>query len=453
MATLATLRHQLRAVREGLFWELDGCKTARELWGWQNRIAEAIRSAETAHSNEESKRAAKHHLNLLRELGDAAAWRLLHPHAIRQLAKCAGPHPPKLTSQGAHTEFCLRVCEKIAESDTYSLVSDLTHDLGLGDVVVADDAEAPTLIECKAGTPHAMDLVRGRSGRQYSRMRGTAEYMRKGHAQVHGEDEPRRCLDVPGPTSYIWETLQRVGDEALARGSAVQEVEAGRVLIVTTRNVTLGDALDQHPVTLPALARFHYTPEVGVSQLFIERDAPLMPPPAAWEVSPELQLAAFEGDLVVTQLLDPAALERGVSQADVHLKAVSVDGTTHFTLSANGVEALATQRHLHLLKYHFWTMESVCDALRHAAANLQKTVDDLQSEPVASRGRPVLLQTEEDIEALISDFKNYPKDTQFVFAPELRERLDRERGRPPEREPEAPGAIFLYERNARRTSD
>src|SRR6185312_15874807 len=91
------------------------------------------------------------HIHLLRCCGDSLVWRLLHPHAIRQLSKNQ-PRRPTLANQGTAFDWTLAKAREVAEAGRPVLVADLTHCIRIGDLVVATDPERPELVECKLST-------------------------------------------------------------------------------------------------------------------------------------------------------------------------------------------------------------------------------------------------------------------------------------------------------------
>jgi len=172
---------ELRIHREELLDLLDGIDGIDALWAFQRRLVDEIIAAEPiAHADRKSPE--RQHLKLLRLFGDALAWLLLHPYAIRQLAKNAGP-PPALYNQ---TGFgaTRSIAEQICAGGEPALVADITNCVRISDVIACGDRERPRLIE-SGGHPRFAD--RGRKGRQKRRAKAIEDLLNDGEAVLLGD--------------------------------------------------------------------------------------------------------------------------------------------------------------------------------------------------------------------------------------------------------------------------
>ena len=307
---MQSLQHRRRSLSTKLF-ALGEHPASRATATFQRDLAAEILWAERAQAvaPREERSAYRDHIRLLRAHGDALAWLLLHPHAIRQFRK-GGIRGQALASQGDAVEAVLGIAEEIATDGVIALVTDVTADLRLGDIIVVDDPEAPSIIECKNKLPPDGSLLLGRKGRQAARIQGTAEYLDKGIADLHDEPMTRRVFESSRPQEPRWQDIREATDRALnERRGHIRTLEPGVVMWVRYAD-------EDPPAQLAeALAGFRSL-RIGAHVRFLEDDAPLMPPPLAWPVSEDARWHLTEGDLCVVILLDverfaDIATERG----------------------------------------------------------------------------------------------------------------------------------------------
>jgi hypothetical protein len=193
---------ELRSERDRLLTEFAAVATTAELLDFQLQLAAAIELSEPRAFREKN-RDAKEHLRLLRLLGDGLARRLLHPHAIRQLAKNPAP-PPALGSQGDGFRQTLEAAREIAGREHPVLISDLTHCLTVGDLVICDDPERPSIVECGG---HEKFLHKGRKGRQLRRAQAIIDLLKDGTAVLPGNDLPTRVLEIKTASDRTWSVV------------------------------------------------------------------------------------------------------------------------------------------------------------------------------------------------------------------------------------------------------
>jgi hypothetical protein len=128
-----------------LFDSLRAVAGLTDVVRFQHQLTSAILEGEShkrdAGKDKEKRALFAYHLHACRTYGDALAWRYLHPHAIRQLAKNQG-RPPHLGGQLASVAAALEVVEGAAKHGFPAIVSDLTHCLRIGDVIVVAESGA-----------------------------------------------------------------------------------------------------------------------------------------------------------------------------------------------------------------------------------------------------------------------------------------------------------------------
>lgn len=172
--------------RGELLFRLEKASSASELAEFQVLLRDAIVRIEETRRNANPQRRfeLKEPLIRLRFLGHSLAWRLLHPHAIRNLAKNDG-QPPTLHDQSPEMEKCIATIHWLSSKGILAIAADLTHCLRIGDVVIVRDPETPDIVEFKATRRDERYRHQGRAGRQLHRMTKTIEYLYRGPSTGH----------------------------------------------------------------------------------------------------------------------------------------------------------------------------------------------------------------------------------------------------------------------------
>lgn len=306
---------ELRQHRAELVRDLHSIDSADSLLQFQLRLADSIRITERArlaNDNED----LSWHLHLLRVIGDSLAWKYLHPHVIRQLAKNPGRHP-HIESQGKAFAFTLEATSRLAQEGMPVLISDLTHCLRIADIVIAADPEVPSLIECKSSGAGPVNRLRGRARRQYSRMKGTLDYLRTGRAKIFGEVQERVVVEVRVKSEHNWAIVDAVTTEALRSG-------VGSMLV--SPNEFIFAYRDTGEVIIPnEIRETTFDPSgmmVAAHTRPIEEAWSSVPPPLAWKINGEARVALFEGDVTIVHLFNPNAL---VGRSSSRARIVAVD--------------------------------------------------------------------------------------------------------------------------------
>jgi len=214
-----TISEQLLRERRRLLDEWDAVDSARKLLEIQEGIAEQIRDAERAIKDGSRDRdALVHHISQLRLYADGLAWRILHSHVIRQLAKNARG-ALSLIEQGEAFENVLRSARRyVEESGLPVLIADITNIIRIGDLILVPDPELPQILECKTRLPDPRHWMQGRIGRQISRALGTLRYLSGKPTKVHGEDHIRLVVESEHEADRNWEAVRTCVAAALDRG-------------------------------------------------------------------------------------------------------------------------------------------------------------------------------------------------------------------------------------------
>jgi hypothetical protein len=150
---------QFEGVRERLLIQLDTVDSPESSAAFQRALADELRAAEADGSPN-----SRWHRHLLRLMGDALARKMLSIHTLSELARDMRP-APSLSAQGSDFDFVLDAAEAFAHGGIPSVVSDLTHLVGVGDIVTANGGDAISIIECKNRPMPDHLVLRGRHWR------------------------------------------------------------------------------------------------------------------------------------------------------------------------------------------------------------------------------------------------------------------------------------------------
>jgi hypothetical protein len=306
-------------------------------------------------------------------MGDALAWKVLTRHTIRELARDR-QRPPSLTGQGADFDFVLEVAEQIARDGVLPIVCDLTHLLGVGDIVVAT-AGAISIIECKNTQLPAGWNPRGRHLRQLQRQARASGYLARGHAPA-GEQtrisidvaEPRRCDEE------LRDCVERA--RSSERGYAVAELgERDFLLAKWDRGLALEDSM-------PRIDHEDWQYSAGGgSATATDNPGPFTANPFDLPLPADARLAIVEGDLLLFRMVDLAPLcwhdQAGGTSVEIHKKG----GGPHLSAQLGGRTLQLSDRFIDQIMLDFRT---VADTQAQIKAMLSATAE-LGSLPLPER--------------------------------------------------------------------
>ncbi len=381
-----TIEADLRALRRELFDTMQEIRSVQELYEFQVELAKHILASEQA-TRGGNRDAHKAHIHLLRRLGDGLAWMLLHPHTIRQLAKNPSA-PPSLKSQAQGFEGTLRAAAEYTDTGVPVLVCDITNHLTIGDLVLCFHPELPGLVECKTRfLPQT--AMRGRTGRQISRMMGTHKYLKTGRAKVYGEPEPRLTIQVDSEANHSFGAVGTAVRAALRAGVGVTAQSDHDVVWAVADQE---DTPVVPPEVLDLRTRFE-EPCIACHARAVDDPDLLVAPPVAWPIDPDAQFALLETDVLLFHLVDVAHFAAVVTQhgrvARVESARKGSDEYEHtFIVETDGKYHTFTSNPLLDVLYGYQTIESTVQIMTEAASKVN-SIDVLHaSEPPDNTARP-----------------------------------------------------------------
>jgi hypothetical protein len=276
---------KLRDRRLALFDQLEGMASAADLLNLQLALAEEIKLAEAAISGDRDSPEYDHR-QLLRMLGDAIAWQCLDPYTIRQLHHRAGA-PPNLSNQSSF-EQTLEAAQDLTKRGTPTVICDLTHCLGTGDIIGVT-SERPLFVE--VGNPRFTGTPRKR--RQAKRANAAIQQLNTGEADWPDRQLPTRTVELSSPREHVYDALQGVILAALDEEQASEAPNSDQMVFACRA----GSVFDTSP--LDDLGVDPKQVAFAVTALHERLPNPRIAPPHVWPINAECRRAVIESDVIV----------------------------------------------------------------------------------------------------------------------------------------------------------
>ena len=368
-------------VRAQLFRRLVESTGPEDWLRLQYRVAAAILRAERARvgADKSLRSHLKWHIERLRSLTDAVAWRCMDGHAIRQYSTLAG-RAPHLGGLKEQLQRYLRLAAPFVEVGLPCVVPDLTNMLRLGDLMVVVDPSAPEVVEVKgeqvlmpaalvagmeklAGRPAPTVEMpspyrpRGRQGRQMSQMIARHGYLRDDRGRFPSDDFERVAFTVDLVRSRQHADVDEVVGEALRVGSASKQITAHDVVLAVA---AAGSTKLQLSKLDPAIGAMRAA-VLGMNLTPTHDAWWSTPPPTEWSLSRDSAWALFEGDVVLAHVIDLAAFEE-LSTPNVRFSVTQTHGRPAIAITTARIDeglVYLGDRFIWDVLYGFESIESV----------------------------------------------------------------------------------------------
>lgn len=350
----------LRAIRADVMEAFLAEQSPVALFELQVRIANELRASEQEAGDDE-----RWHRRRLRNIGDAIAWTVLTPHAIRNLS-VRGRRPPALSQQGPAFEHVVAVGRPLLDDGAHVLIADVTNCVAIGDLAWCGNPDAPILIECKLSLRSPTHHMQGRRGRQFTKARAIGSYLSTGRGSIPGVQAHKIALEVAHEPAYSWEALSAVVRGVLSGGPAF--VINDREAIWAYRPE------DDVPMPGPVGAMFVGKKVLlGCDSALLDDDPPPVPHPLAWPVEREVAFALAEMDVVVCHALESTVFSSYATERARLGEIIDVDeDVSGVAAEIDGKATSLGPRFLADVLYGFETVES---AARHMLLGLEKSAD------------------------------------------------------------------------------
>lgn len=336
------------------FLSLENLEDAERLVEFQFRLADTLAEAETA--VREPGRYDRHSF-LLRRVQDALAFRLLVPHALRQLLGSASPRAHGINAQGDAFQVTREAARRYAAEGHQVLVADLSHIIRMGDLIVCDNPFVPSVVEVKAGEVASQHVMQGRRGRQMSRSVSTIEYLEEDYGQIFGQPKRKIAVQSKESMNFNWDAVEAATLRALQQRTAVVHVSDYDVLLAV-------HALESNSISLEPivedLARFR-SPFVASHAVSLLNPELLTRPPAAWPINDKSKRSLMEEELVLVHAIDMARFRDPLEEDFLVLEVSHESG---FSTERLGERGTASARFIDEVMFGYATIESVVAAMR-----------------------------------------------------------------------------------------
>jgi len=376
---------ELRRERRRLLDEWDAVDSATKLLEIQERIADQIQGAEQSiKAMRGDLDALRSHIKQLRLYADGLAWRVLHPHVIRQLSKNAGD-APSLIEQHEAFNFVLRSARRHVEASGLPvLIADITNVIKIGDLIVVADPELPQIVECKTRLGHPRYWMQGRIGRQISRALGTLKYLSGKPVKVHGEDHVRVSVESQHEPERNWDAVGTCVAAALDHGYG-SVLLSDHELVSAFQGSHLSEAFDQLAPSTRELPQPFFA---GTSLEPFDRSDGLLPPPIVWPLAPAGRFAVAEGEVIVIHFVSARAFERGGHEWRIQ---VTGPDPCYVSVFLGEEEYRFSDRFIRDVLYAFETVDSCVTGLLTCARQVRDLLaagDETLIEVAPASGKP-----------------------------------------------------------------
>lgn len=344
---------------------------ARRLLEFQLRLADAIAEAE---SRTRAAGEFDRHTFLLRRCGDSLVFRLLVPHAIRQLLGTASPRAHSVSGQGEAFRATRETAERYASDGHAVLLADISHVVRVGDVIVCDNPFVPSVIEVKAGRVAPQHVRQGRRGRQVSRSLGTIEYLKSDYAHIFGQPMPKIAVQSKESMQFGWKAVNDVALNAMRDGVAVVRVSEHDVILAV--HAVDGRPVDVEPI-VGDLERMR-SPLMASHAVGLLNPELLSRPPLIWPIDDAPTIPLMEEQLILVHAID---LARFTDPLEEGFRVREVSHDRGFSTERNGEHGTASTRWIDDVMFGYATIESAVAALREMHDLTKAALDGLDREP------------------------------------------------------------------------
>jgi hypothetical protein len=386
-----------------MFDQFEAIDTPWSLYEFQVALADAIRRVEPA-SFAEGSSPQKDHLRRLRRLGDGVAWKYLHPHAIRQLAKNDGGSPPISVQKGFNRTLSL--AEGYAKDGLGVVIADLTTCIRVGDVIVCTDPERPAILESGG---HPAWNSRGRKGRQHRRGRAIQELLHIGAGFLDGQAAPVVTVEISIDSEHSWPALETAITRAINEGFAAVSHGPGDVIVAVENVDDTATALKQAAESVAGWRRV----EVGIIRVLEHRPDPRIAPPSVWAISAASRLAVLLSDVYIAHLVDPYQFLGRYGDASAVVAIKAVHDVESFIAQVHDSELELSGHFLDDVLFGFSTIDSTRNRMLAFAQETTTIQPDL---PGIAPGDVLRIDSVEDAVRAVSQARE-PNPPKFVSIP------------------------------------
>jgi len=403
--------NDLKDKRKSIFEKCKNCSSPLELLLVQEDIYNNILDSENRiKSNSKQKKYYKFNIEKLRLFCDGLAWSVIHPHAIRQLAKSTSK-PPSLNDQKHFFHRIFKYSfDYLKKHDVPIMLADLTNIIKTGDLILCSDPEYPTIVEYKNKLPSPEKFLLGRIGRQVSKGITTSKYLKNNEAKIFGDPKLNLCIPTLHKAERNWERVTIVCEAAMKSKKGVHFEKLSDYEII-------GAHIDGKEAEVSDLINnFFQQSGLSTSRIYLGTSSGLMnmfdglfPSPLVWPIPQKFSFCILEDEITVVHAITSQAFEY-VSEDGYQLK-ILPQNDFPIIVSKNGKDYPFSLRFIYDVLYGFETVESCIKGLIDFAEEIQRQNIDIEAPKKLNKLRvtkPSILYLDsiEDVRTLQNNEKN-----------------------------------------------
>lgn len=219
---------ELYKLRMKLYYNFFKMSSPESIFELQLELAASIVDAENNIKKNNNKDNFQYHLDRIYGLADSICWLFIDESVIKQL----GLYESTITSLSAQEGNYLDLMKRFSEDAKGKILifADLTRCISIGDLIEVISSDNIKLIEIKEKFPndqHASALLRGRTGRQFSKMYWLTHYLKDEFGTLYRNKKPTKTIYVEKNYEYHYNLIPELIEKAKEEGTSIIQAEEG----------------------------------------------------------------------------------------------------------------------------------------------------------------------------------------------------------------------------------
>lgn len=375
------MHRALKRTRLTLYRKFDQIRSPGHLFNLQVQLAKHIIKSEMAIKAGGDKDTWGYHLDRLYGIGDALAWRVISRFTIRQLGHYESVRTSLIGQEGDYLETMAKFRHSAKRS--VFIFADLTRCITIGDVIEVYDQEDIRIIELKTTMPDiptAAQLLKGRTGRQFSKTFWLTKFLATGFETLYQREKPTKIIELAAEPRYHHDLLEPLIRDCLEKGASFQLAEPGLFFIANYVDDGFTEWLKDKIVPLafgqPILAGtgrlIEEDRETAYHQPFLTQALPL-----------ELRVPVQEVDINIIGFLDVNYLREKFAQRGLALSYKKEE----VLIVHQGKEFKIHERFIHDILINFQTVGSVAEFIAEMFAQPFMDQTELSAEEAGQQAK------------------------------------------------------------------
>ncbi|MGH0800792.1 hypothetical protein ACQVTZ_12550 [Bacillus cereus] len=369
---------KLRARREEIYKKFDEINDSYDFFMIQKILLEEILVAERALvSKQEETYLWREHLDRIYAVGDALVWTVLDSFTIRQLGKYESVRTNLLSQEDVIRDIVDHY-EKKAHQGLY-ILADLTRCLTIGDVVEIIAPDKILIHESKSSKPEkftAMNILRGRIGRQFSKAFWLQKLLENGFEKLYNQEIPTKVIETSSPQTTHIHLIPELVEQCLRSKDGFAFIQPETGLVYLAKNMELNCELTDE--VLNSMPKLQSVSMASTARLIEDsRETIYHIPPLALQLPLKTRILLNEVEVNILCLLSRDYIEQVSSNQG--FKYQEDDGGLP-KLSKEGESRTFHVRFINDIMLNFVPVHETIRILTELFKELEKTRDELTVE-------------------------------------------------------------------------